>query len=117
MYSSEFSVSDEYPSDRIYGGIKCHGMVDIIFWKENFTSIESILGYFDYNINQFILERDITGKIVGTSWEGILKYGELQQLRDTEISNTRFKNTIMLAKEVGWTVKQEIQEVPWGGVQ
>lgn len=117
LYKSDFSVNSDYPSDRIYGGIRTVVDVDIIFWLENFTSAEEILGWFDYNINQFRLVRDEdTGVVVGQPWEGMFNYGRLKQLRESELTDVRIKNTLKLAKEVGW-LEQSTISYPWGGVQ
>jgi len=117
LFKSEFTVNSEYPSDRIYGGLRTVVNVDIIFWMENFTSPEAILGWFDYNINQFRLVRDEdTGIVIGQPWEGLFKFGQLQQLRESEISDVRIRNTHKLAIDVGWLDKNNFL-YPWGGEQ
>jgi len=117
LYKSDFAVNSEYPSDRIFGGLRTTVNVDIIFWVENFNSAEAILGWFDYNINQFRLVRDeYTGVTAGAPWEHMFNYGRLKQLRETELSEVRIKNTLKLAKDVGWLEKSTIS-YPWGGVQ
>ena len=117
LYNSDFSVKNEYPSDRIYGYIRTVIDVDIIFWVENFTSAEAILGWFDYNINQFRLVRDEnSGVITGQPWEELMNFGQLQQLRKSELTDVRIRNTHRLAKEVGW-LDNSNTIYPLGGVQ
>jgi len=115
IYKDEFAVNSEYPSDRIFGGLRTTVDVDIIFWMENFTSAEAILGWFDYNINQFRLVRDEdTGIVAGKPWEGLMKFGQLQQLRESELSDVRIRNTHKLARDVDWLDKTNLL-YPWGG--
>jgi len=111
MYLSEFATDDnDYPSDRIYGGISTTCKVDIIFWKDNFTSPEEILAMFDFNINQFTLVRDWdTGATKSEPWLGMKDYGTLVQLRESEVTDARLVKIQNMANRVGW-------EIPLNGI-
>lgn len=111
LYMDDFEVDSDYPSDRIYGGIKTTISVDIIFWKEDYKSPDDILSMFDYNINQFMLSTDwVTGNVQALPWEKMNNFGTLTQLRDSELSDLRIHKTKVLAANVGWKVHSGFED-------
>lgn len=115
------SAPSRTEDDRVYEVIQAKGNIDIILWEDRFESMEDVLNNFDFNINQWILSfpcdydgspytQDPMPLYVGTPSD----YGELIDIRNDgySVSNCRRAKMENLAKELNWSIKCPINQIP-----
>lgn len=74
-----FRMYSESVSDRLVGGFKCVGNLDVVLYDTR-TALEAVSA-FDFNLNQFVL----TGRTIETAYvtyEGVESYHELVPVRE-----------------------------------
>lgn len=100
-------ATDSSFSDRVDAVIELDG-IDLVFVKH---PIKEVCEYFDFNINQYMLKKEVMfGCLEGNFWEpcyvGKSEQGVLERRRET--TSERTEKICALAEEYGWKVPDGI---------
>ena len=105
IYSAE-TCGAEYENPRIGGVIKTTENIDLISWSPEHQTVKDVVDNFDYNINQYIMARGLSGEYL-IRFQG-LDFGVLQQLRNSDVTPERKSKMIEHALRMDWKVPPEL---------